>query len=198
MKNKKIITVLLLVIIGVVIIGIYFTKNPVSGEKNQPEVQLQQTKPDESQQADTEKADNEETAADFSLDVSEMIDYEELAAYGLPIIVDYGSDSCIPCKQMAPVLEKMNEEMQGKSFIKFVDVWKYPDAAGNVPVQVIPTQILVNADGSPFVPSEELAAQIEFIMYSSKDTGEHVFTVHQGGITEDQLRMILTEMGALE
>ena len=57
MKNKKIITVLLLVIIGVVIIGIYFTKNPVSGEKNQPEVQLQQTKPDESQQADTEKAD---------------------------------------------------------------------------------------------------------------------------------------------
>jgi thioredoxin 1 len=198
MKNKKIITVLLLVIIGVVIIGIYFTKNSVSGEKNQPEVQLQQTKPDESQQADTEKADNEETAADFSLDVSEMIDYEELAAYGLPIIVDYGSDSCIPCKQMAPVLEKMNEEMQGKSFIKFVDVWKYPDAAGNVPVQVIPTQILVNADGSPFVPSEELAAQIEFIMYSSKDTGEHVFTVHQGGITEDQMRMILTEMGALE
>jgi len=198
MKNKKIITVLLLVIIGVVIIGIYFTKNPVSGEKNQPEVQLQQTKPDESQQADTEKADSEDTAADFSLDVSEMIDYEALAAYGLPIIVDYGSDSCIPCKQMAPVLEKMNEEMQGKSFIKFVDVWKYPDAAGNVPVQVIPTQILVNADGSPFVPSEELAAQIEFIMYSSKDTGEHVFTVHQGGITEDQMRMILTEMGALE
>lgn len=198
MKNKKTITVLLLVIIGVVIIGIYFTKNPVSGEKNQPEVQLQQTKPDESQQADTEKADSEDTAADFSLDVSEMIDYEALAAYGLPIIVDYGSDSCIPCKQMAPVLEKMNEEMQGKAFIKFVDVWKYPDAAGNVPVQVIPTQILVNADGSPFVPSEELAAQIEFIMYSSKDTGEHVFTVHQGGITEDQMRMILTEMGALE
>ena len=198
MKNKKTITVLLLVIIGVVIAGIYFIKNPVSQEKNQPEVQLQQTKPDESQQADTEKADNEETAAEFSLDVSEMIDYEALAAYGLPIIVDYGSDSCIPCKQMAPVLEKMNEEMQGKAFIKFVDVWKYPDAAGNVPVQVIPTQILVNADGSPFVPSEELAAQIEFIMYSSKDTGEHVFTVHQGGITEDQMRMILKEMGALE
>lgn len=198
MKNKKVITVLLLIVISVVIAGIYFTKNPVSGEKNQPEVQLQQTKPDESQQADTEMADSEETAADFSLDVSEMIDYESLAAYGLPIIVDYGSDSCIPCKQMAPVLEKMNEEMQGKAFIKFVDVWKYPDAAGNVPVQVIPTQILVNADGSPFVPGEELAAQIEFIMYSSKDTGEHVFTVHQGGITEDQMRMILKEMGALE
>ena len=198
MKNKKVITVLLLIVISVVIAGIYFTKNPVSGEKNQPEVQLQQTKPDESQQADTERADSKETAADFSLDVSEMIDYEALAAYGLPIIVDYGSDSCIPCKQMAPVLEKMNEEMQGKAFIKFVDVWKYPDAAGNVPVQVIPTQILVNADGSPFVPGEELAAQIEFIMYSSKDTGEHVFTVHQGGITEDQMRMILKEMGALE
>lgn len=89
----------------------------------------------------------------------------------------------------------MNEEMTGKAFIKFVDVWKYADAANNVPVQVIPTQVLVNADGTPFVPSDELAQTIEFILYSSRETGEHVFTVHQGGMTEEQMRLILAEMG---
>lgn len=188
MKNKKVITVLLLIVIGVVVAGIYFVKNPVSQEKIQQEVQSQEMEDGDTQQADV----------DFSLAVTELVDYGALSSYGLPIIVDYGSDSCIPCKEMAPVLEKMNEEMQGKAFIKFVDVWKYADAANNVPIQLIPTQVLVTADGKPFVPSDELAEKMEFIMYNSKDTGEHVFTVHQGGITEEQMRMILAEMGVLE
>ena len=46
-----------------------------------------------------------------------------------------------------------------------------------------------------FVPSEELASQIEFMMYKHKETGEHVFTVHQGGLTEEQMSAILKEMG---
>lgn len=136
--------------------------------------------------------------ADFSLNVSTEVDFDALSQYGLPIIVDYGSDSCIPCQQMAPVLEILNEEMKGKAFIKFVDVWKYADAANNVPIQVIPTQILFNSDGTPFVPSDELAAEIGFTMYSSRETNEHVFTVHQGGITEEQMRKILEEMGVVQ
>lgn len=96
---------------------------------------------------------------------------------------------------MAPVLKTLNEEMQGKAFIKFVDVWQYPDAAANAPVQVIPTQVMFNADGTPFVPSDELAAQVQFTMYSHRDTDEHIFTVHQGGLTEEQMRLILAEMG---
>lgn len=44
-----------------------------------------------------------------------------------------------------------------------------------VPIQVIPTQVLFNADGTPFVPSDELAQKIQFDMYSSRDTEEHVF-----------------------
>lgn len=131
----------------------------------------------------------------FALNETEMIDYEALSEYGLPMIVDYGSDSCVPCKAMLPALETLNEEMSGKAFIKFVDVWKYTDAASNVPIQVIPTQVLFNADGTPFVPSDTLAAQIPFTMYTHRETEEHVFTVHQGGLTEEQLRAILKEMG---
>ena len=65
-----------------------------------------------------------EDGADFSLAVTEAVDFQEMSSYGLPMIIDYGSDSCIPCKQMALVLETMNKEMENKAFIKFVDVWK--------------------------------------------------------------------------
>lgn len=162
------------------IAGIYLIKNPPVSEQESDGIK---------------ETAASEGGADFSLTATEAIDFETMSSYGLPMIIDYGSDSCIPCKQMAPVLETINEEMENVAFIKFVDVWKYTEAANNVPVQVIPTQVFVNADGTPFVPSDELAGQIEFVQYMSKATGEHVFTVHQGGLTEEQMRMILAEMG---
>jgi len=130
--------------------------------------------------------------ADFVLEAT-LIDLDALKEYNLPIIIDFGADSCIPCKEMAPVLKTLNAEMQGKAIIKFVDVWKNGDTAKDFPIQVIPTQVLINADGTPYVPSEDLG--IKFDMYSFKDTGEHAFTVHQGGLTEKEMRAILADMG---
>lgn len=118
---------------------------------------------------------------DFVLE-TEAIDLDALKEYGLPIIIDFGADSCAPCKAMAPVLVTMNADMQDKAIIKFVDVWKHPGASNDFPVQVIPTQVFINADGTPYVPSEDIG--IKFDMYTFKDTGEHAFTVHQGGLTE--------------
>ncbi len=125
----------------------------------------------------------------FGLNATTEIDFASLAEYGLPVIVDYGADSCIPCKQMAPVLKTMNAEMKDKAFIKFVDVWKYGSAANNVPIQIIPSQVFFNADGTPYVPSDSLKKQIGgFKLYNG-------FTVHEGGLTEDEMRAILSEMG---
>ncbi len=187
-KKKLILKILLLMMIVAVIVGMWFAKNSteqevITDKPNQDEqiIELPEALQD----------------ADFTLKVSEQIDYDVLMKYGLPIIVDYGSDDCIPCKQMAPVLEAMNEEFAGKAFIKFADVWKYPNSAANVPIQIIPTQVLFNADGTPFVPSYELQQEMEFIMYTDRETEEHVFTVHQGGLTEEQFRKILKEMGVV-
>ncbi len=132
---------------------------------------------------------------DFVLETA-SIDLEALTSYELPIIIDFGSDSCIPCKRMAPVLETLNAEMQGKAIIKFVDIGKNQTAANDFPIQVIPTQVFINADGTPYVPSDDI--QIEFAIYNYNDTGEHAFTVHQGGLTEEQMRSILADMGVAE
>lgn len=131
--------------------------------------------------------------SDFALHVTEKIDLEKLKSYGLPIVIDFGADSCIPCKEMAPVLKELNAELQGKAIVRFVDVWKYPKLADDYPVNLIPTQIFIDASGKPYKPKDPEAMQMA--QYSSKDTGEHVFTAHEGGLTKEQLLSALKEMG---
>ncbi|MCP1110425.1 thioredoxin family protein [Ohessyouella blattaphilus] len=139
----------------------------------------------------TEHSDADET---YPLKLT-AVNIETIKAYGIPTVIDFGSDSCIPCKEMAPTLEKLNAEWQEKAAVQFIDVWKYTDGVSDFPVQVIPTQVFFNADGSPFIPSEDLQKEIQFDMYSDKESKDHVFTVHQGGLTEEQLRIIFAEMG---
>ena len=129
---------------------------------------------------------------DFSLK-TETLDLEKLKSYGLPILIDFGADSCVPCKEMAPVLEKLNKEYQGKVIIKFVDVWRNPELAENFPVQLIPTQFFFSSDGSPL--AQEANPPFEVIGYINQETQEHAFTVHQGGLTEEQLEAAFKEMG---
>lgn len=124
-----------------------------------------------------------------------MVDLASLQSYGLPAMIDFGAESCGPCKEMAPVLEKLHDEWQGKAVIQFMDVWTYSEGLEDFPLQVIPTQFFFNENGNPFVPSDELQEEIGIIMYQKKDTGEHVFTAHQGVITEEQMRKIFAEMG---
>ena len=44
-----------------------------------------------------------------------------------PVIVDFYTDMCQPCKMMAPILEELKEEYAGKLDIVFIDVWENPD-----------------------------------------------------------------------
>ena len=101
---------------------------------------------------DTAAADGDNS--DFALHVTEKLDLDKLKSYGLPIIIDFGADSCIPCKQMAPVLVELNEELQGKAIIKFVDVWKYQELAQGYPISLIPTQIFIDSTGKPYSPKD--------------------------------------------
>lgn len=124
------------------------------------------------------------------------VDMQEILSHQLPVVIDFGSDSCIPCKQMAPILETMHEQMQGKAVIHFVDVWKFSEAAKEFPIRVIPSQVFLLADGTPYLPDESLG--IPFTLYADKQTGAHVFTVHEGGLTQEQFHTILTDMGVEE
>lgn len=94
---------------------------------------------------------------------------------------------------MKPILKTLNKELAGKAIVLFVDVWKFNSLAEGFPIEVIPTQIFIDAQGNPYMPSEN--ESVQYIQYTYRDTGELAFTAHQGGITEEQLREVLSEMG---
>nr|WP_319488640.1 thioredoxin family protein [uncultured Caproiciproducens sp.] len=137
-----------------------------------------------------------ESNPDFTLLVTEKLDLEKLKSYGIPIVIDFGSDSCQACQEMASVLEELNQELRGKAIVKFVDVWKYQNLAQGYPITVIPTQVFFDAKGNPYTPKDAKAMQLN--LYSSKDTNKHIFTTHEGVITKEQLLAMLKEMGMKE
>ena len=66
-------------------------------------------------------------------------------------MIDLGAKSCIPCKMMAPILEKLETEYSGKADVVFIDVWKNPEAGKQYGINLIPTQIF--ASSAEFVGS---------------------------------------------
>lgn len=66
---------------------------------------------------------------------------------GLPRLVDLGAGKCVPCKMMAPILEELKSQYQGKLTVDFVDVWEKPDEAKKYDINLIPTQIFYDASG---------------------------------------------------
>jgi thioredoxin 1 len=181
-KRDLIIKITIPVLIIFIIAGIWILKNSETNKNN------------------TETPNNTSKITDanpnFALLVTKKLDIEKLKSYGLPIIIDFGADSCVPCKLMAPVLKELNAELQGKAIIKFVDVWKYQSFAEGYPISVIPTQVLFDSKGNPYTPKDPNAIKLN--MYTSKDTNEHIFTTHEGGLTKEEILAMLKEMGLKE
>lgn len=67
---------------------------------------------------------------------------------GLPKLVDLGADKCVPCIEMAPMLEKLTKDFSGKMDVQFIDVWKNSKKAAAYGVRMIPTQIFYAPDGT--------------------------------------------------
>ena len=194
--SKSNLKVIIPLLIAVVIGGIWFAKNANIPENKPPATQTSNT-PDPTQNNTPSSEVTNETSADPDTDFAlhaTSIDLKTLKSYGLPILIQFGADDCAPCKAMAPILEKLNAELQGKAIVKFVDVWKYRNAAKDFPLELIPTQFFFDKDGNPYAPSDPEKMQMR--MYTMKDTNEHVYTAHQGGMTEEQIREVFKEMGA--
>ncbi|HOK80364.1 MAG TPA: thioredoxin family protein [bacterium] len=67
---------------------------------------------------------------------------------GIPKLIDLGADKCVPCKMMAPVLEELKNQYQGKLDVEFIDVWKNPEAGDRYRIRLIPTQIFLDENGN--------------------------------------------------
>jgi thioredoxin 1 len=69
------------------------------------------------------------------------VNFRQTVKEGLTL-VDFYATWCGPCKMLGPVLEELDQELQGKVKIAKVDVDENPMLSGQFQVMSVPTMIL--------------------------------------------------------
>ncbi len=64
---------------------------------------------------------------------------QEVLSSNLPVLVDFYADWCGPCKMLAPVIEALAAEYEGKVKIGKLNVDNAPDTAQKYGIMSIPT-----------------------------------------------------------
>lgn len=83
----------------------------------------------------------------FMGNVAYSEDYSKIPEKGKITLVDLGKGTCIPCKMMAPVLERMKKRFTGKAEVIVIDIRNDIDQARRFGIRAIPTQIFFDREG---------------------------------------------------
>jgi thioredoxin len=81
-------------------------------------------------------------------EISEQRFVPEVLKSEQPVLVEFGAEWCGPCKLVAPELEALAQELEGKLKIFKVDVDKSPGIAQQLGVQGVPTFVVFH-NGRP-------------------------------------------------
>lgn len=73
---------------------------------------------------------------------------DEVVNSDVPVLVDFWADWCGPCKMIAPLVDELAQEYDGKIKFTKLDVDANPVTAGKYGVRSIPT-MLIFKDGQP-------------------------------------------------
>lgn len=74
-------------------------------------------------------------------------DFKKAVADGKPVLVDFGANSCIPCRQMRPILKQIGSEYSEKAKVLVIDIYKYQELAKQNKIQLIPTLVFFDSKG---------------------------------------------------
>lgn len=63
--------------------------------------------------------------------------------------IELGSNSCIPCKKMQPIMKSLEKKYGSQLKVIFYDVWKkeHKDKSDKYGIKLIPTQIFQDENG---------------------------------------------------
>lgn len=73
--------------------------------------------------------------------------YEEVAASGKPFVIDFWAEWCGPCRAIAPVIEELADEFEGKVTVCKCNVDENNGLAVKFSVRSIPTVMFFKAGG---------------------------------------------------
>lgn len=69
-------------------------------------------------------------------------EYAEIMNSSSPVVIDFHATWCGPCKVLSPILEELNDEIEGVEFVK-LDVDQHPQIAGQNQVMGVPTVVIL-------------------------------------------------------
>ena len=90
-----------------------------------------------------------------------------------PAIIDFYADWCGPCKMVAPILEELSKEYDGKINIFKVNTEEEQELAGAFGIRSIPSMLFCPADGQPqmavgALPKDSLISAIKDVLKVEK------------------------------
>ena len=77
-----------------------------------------------------------------------------------PAIIDFYADWCGPCKMVAPVLEELSKEYEGKLLIYKVDTEKEMELSAVFGIQSIPTFLFIPLEDQPMMQPGALSKKV--------------------------------------
>ncbi len=98
--------------------------------------------------------------------VSEQDFQQEVLSANLPVLVDFTADWCQPCKMIAPIVEQLAGEWEGKVKVVKLDADQNPNLMMQYGVMGIPTLILFKGSEikermTGFQPKDKLEAKLK-------------------------------------
>ena len=67
----------------------------------------------------------------------------------VPVLIDFWSEHCGPCKMLSPVLDEVAQELDGKAKVTKVDVMNQRDLAMEYGVRAVPTLVFMKGGEVP-------------------------------------------------
>lgn len=78
------------------------------------------------------------------VELTESIFDQEVLKSDVPVLVDFWSPTCGPCRALVPVLEELAEENDGDAKIMKVNVAEFPMLGAKYGVDMLPTLLFFN------------------------------------------------------